>query len=52
LVEERNFYDNELQKVEVTCQTKGDYDFASQILAILYETDDAHGFVSPDELDI
>jgi hypothetical protein len=52
LVEERNFYDNKLQKVEVTCQTRGDDDFASQILAILYETDDAHGFVSPDELDI
>jgi RP/EB family microtubule-associated protein len=52
LVEERNFYYNKLQKVEATCQTKGDDDFASQILAILYETDDAHGFVSPEELDI
>jgi hypothetical protein len=52
LVEERNFYYNKLQKVEATCQTKGDDDFASRILSILYETDEAHGFVSPDELDI
>jgi hypothetical protein len=52
LVEERNFYYHKLQEVEVTCQAKGDDDFASQILAILYETDDAHGFVSPDEPDI
>jgi RP/EB family microtubule-associated protein len=52
LTEERTFYYNKLQKVEATCQTKGGDDFASQVLAILYETDDAHGFVSPDELDI
>jgi RP/EB family microtubule-associated protein len=52
LAEERNFYYDKLQRVEALCQTHGDDDFANEILAILYETDEARGFVSPDELDI
>ncbi|OHT06590.1 Microtubule-associated protein RP/EB family member 2 [Tritrichomonas foetus] len=52
LLEERNFYYQKLQKVEELCQNKEGDDFAQQILEVLYQTDEEHGFVSPDELDI
>ena len=52
LLEERNFYYQKLQKVEDICQAKEGDEFAKQILEILYQTDEEHGFVSPDELDI
>ncbi|KAH0785745.1 microtubule-associated protein RP/EB family member 3-like isoform X1 [Histomonas meleagridis] len=52
LVEERTFYYEKLQKVEVICQDNEDSELANQILNILYETDEEHGFVAPDELDI
>jgi hypothetical protein len=51
LLDERNFYYGKLQKVEAMCQIRHD-DFANEVLAVLYETDEAHGFISPDELDI
>jgi RP/EB family microtubule-associated protein len=51
LLDERNFYYGKLQKMEVICQGHSD-DFAVEILKVLYETDEEHGFVSPDELDI
>jgi hypothetical protein len=51
LVDERNFYYAKLQKVEAMCQIRHD-DFATEILGVLYETDEAHGFICPDELDI
>ena len=52
LLEERNFYFNKLQRVETLCQTKEGDQFAESILDVLYETDEEHGFVAPDELDI
>jgi RP/EB family microtubule-associated protein len=52
LTEERNFYYNKLQRVEELCQSRPGDAFAEQVLGVLYETDEDHGFVSPDELDI
>jgi RP/EB family microtubule-associated protein len=52
LLEERNFYYEKLQKVETLCQVREGDDFTAQVLAVLYETDEGRGFVSPDELDI
>lgn len=52
LLEERTFYYEKLQKIEVICQDNPDNELSGQILNILYETDEAHGFVAPDELDI
>jgi RP/EB family microtubule-associated protein len=51
LLAERNFYYGKLQKMEVLCQGRGD-EFADEVLKVLYETDEEHGFVAPDELDI
>lgn len=52
LLDERNFYYDKLQAVEQLClRLEGD-EFANQILEVLYKTDEEHGFVSPDELDI
>jgi RP/EB family microtubule-associated protein len=52
LLDERNFYYGKLQRLEAMCQARGDDEFAGTMLKILYETDEEHGFVSPDELDI
>lgn len=52
LLEERNFYFAKLQRVEGICQKKEGEPLAEDILNILYETDENHGFVAPDELDI
>ena len=52
LLEERNFYYEKLQKAEALCQSNEGNELSEQILKILYETDEANGFVSPDELDI
>jgi hypothetical protein len=52
LAEERNLYYDKFQRVKVLCQTRSDDEFTNKLLATLYETDEEHGFVSPDELDI
>jgi len=52
LLEERNFYFEKLQKIENLCQGKSSDSFSNEVLTILYETDEEHGFVHPDELDI
>ncbi|KAK8842081.1 microtubule integrity protein mal3 [Tritrichomonas musculus] len=52
LLDERNFYYDKLQAVEQLCLKLENDDFAKQILDVLYQTDEEHGFVSPDELDI
>jgi RP/EB family microtubule-associated protein len=51
LVDERNFYYGKLQKVEGLCAGHSG-EFARELLQVLYETDEEHGFVAPDELDI
>lgn len=52
LLDERNFYYDKLQAVEQLCLKLENDEFAKQILEVLYQTDEEHGFVSPDELDI
>lgn len=52
LLEERNFYLDKLQQVEALCTPKEEEAFAASILEVLYATDEEHGFVAPDELDL
>ena len=51
LERERDFYYSKLREVEVLCQENEDSSspFLQQVLDILYKTDDADEFVTPDE---
>lgn len=49
MTEERDFYYEKLRKVEEFCQDNEDDVKYKMIIDILYETDEAHGFVAPDE---
>ena len=54
LERERDFYYSKLREVEVLCQTNEGQNvpFLQSVLDILYKTDDADEFVTPDEADV
>ena len=51
LERERDFYYSKLREVEVLCQANegANVPFLQQVLEILYKTDDADEFVTPEE---
>ena len=53
LERERDFYYSKLREVEVLCQNNEGTNspFLDSVLAILYKTDDADEFISPDEVE-
>jgi RP/EB family microtubule-associated protein len=51
MTEERDFYYDKLRKVEEFCQDNQSDPAYRKILEILYETDEANGFVTPDEVE-
>lgn len=52
LERERDFYYSKLREVEVLCQNNenSNHPFLQQVLDILYKTDDADEFISPEEV--
>jgi len=51
MTQERDFYYEKLRKVEEFCQDNAGEAAYRKVLDILYETDEANGFVAPDEVD-
>lgn len=51
LNQERDFYYGKLRRIEDYCQDHEDEENLKQILEILYEADEAHGFLPPTEED-
>lgn len=49
ITQERDFYYDKLRKVEEFCQDNENEIIYKKIIDILYETDEAHGFVAPDD---
>lgn len=49
MTEERDFYYDKLRRVEDFCQNHEDVDLIQTILGILYETDEAQGFLPPED---
>jgi RP/EB family microtubule-associated protein len=49
LNQERDFYFSKLRKIEDYCQENEDEAIVQQILEILYEADEAHGFLPPED---
>ena len=49
MTQERDFYYDKLRKVEDFCEDNENETTYKKILDILYETDEAHGFVAPDD---
>jgi RP/EB family microtubule-associated protein len=49
LAQERNFYSEKLRRVEDYCQENDEASIVQQILEILYEPDEAHGFLPPED---
>jgi RP/EB family microtubule-associated protein len=49
LSQERDFYYSKLRRIEDYCQENEDEPVVQQILEILYETDEAHGFLPPED---
>ncbi|EAY18896.1 EB1 protein [Trichomonas vaginalis G3] len=49
MTEERDFYYDKLRRVEDFCQQHEDVDLIQTILGILYETDEAQGFLPPQD---
>ena len=52
MTQERDFYYEKLRKVEEFCEDHDEEPAYENILSILYETDEARGFVSPDEAEL
>jgi RP/EB family microtubule-associated protein len=49
MTQERDFYYEKLRKIEEMCQDNEEELAYRKVLDLLYETDEAHGFVAPDE---
>jgi RP/EB family microtubule-associated protein len=49
LSQERDFYYSKLRRIEDYCQENEDEAIVQQILEILYEADEAHGFLPPED---
>jgi RP/EB family microtubule-associated protein len=49
--QERDFYYGKLRKIEDYCQENEEDNVVQQILEILYEADEEHGFVAPEDDD-
>jgi RP/EB family microtubule-associated protein len=49
MAQERDFYYSKLRKIEDYCQENEDDSVVQQVLEILYEADEEHGFLPPDD---